>query len=135
MSTEGVAKISDFNLSKIMDDSMKSICSSAAPCMNPRWLAPELLDGNKPTKSSDIFSFGVIMWELLTFEIPWGSENYWIIVKKLQSGERLKVQHDPNVCPLPTFEQYCNLMNQCWEQDESKRPTIENINRALKSII
>lgn len=108
--------------------------SSSIAAMNPRWLAPELFDGEKPTKACDIFSFGVIMWELLTFEVPWGSQNPWVIVNRLQSGERLQVKHDPGVCSSVDFQQYFDLMNHCWQQDKDDRPTIQGVKKALESI-
>lgn len=118
LNEQNVAKISDFNLSKIIDGSMNH---SSVAAMNPRWLAPELFDGEKPSISCDIFSFGVILWELITLEVPWGNQNPWIIVGKVKSGERLNAAHDPNLCSAQSFEKYKNLMNDCWKHEKHLR--------------
>jgi serine/threonine protein kinase len=60
-------QVCDFNLSKIAHDCRSG--SSTAVC-NPRWLAPEVLDGAKATLASDVFSFGVILWETMTWQFP-----------------------------------------------------------------
>lgn len=44
---------------------------SSMPNMNPRWLAPEIQSNKAYTLSSDVFSFGMIMFELLTWQLPW----------------------------------------------------------------
>lgn len=131
LDSKGTAKISDFNLSKILDDSMNN---SSMAAMNPRWLAPELFDGARPTKACDIFSFGVILWELVEFGIPWGSENPWIIVSKLRSGERLKTQHNPKVCSEDSFQRYSDLMKECWREDPADRPSIQTVLASLSEI-
>ena len=67
-------QVCDFNLSRVLEES--AILSSMA-ASNPRWLAPEILSGRGYTFSSDVFSFGVIMWEFLTWQIPWHDCGPW----------------------------------------------------------
>ena len=76
------------------------------------WSAPEYLDLKRIKERSekgDIYSFGVILWELTTREIPWKQENYsnldivWIVME----GETLKI---PENCPQELQE----MMKQCW---------------------
>jgi hypothetical protein len=64
-------QVADFNLSKVMEG---SLASSVGGANNARWLAPELLDGQQSTPAADIFAFGVVMWEVLTWDIPWQTE-------------------------------------------------------------
>lgn len=62
------AQVCDFNLSRAVEAT--SILSSMLAA-NPRWLAPEILAGRSYSFSSDIYSFGMILWELLTWRVPW----------------------------------------------------------------
>jgi sterile alpha motif and leucine zipper-containing kinase AZK len=131
LNDQNAAKISDFNLSRIIDGSMNH---SSVAAMNPRWLAPELFDGEKPSITCDVFSFGVILWELITLEVPWGNQNPWIIVGKVKSGERLKAVHDPNLCSAQSFEKYSNLMTECWKQEKHQRIPLKSALDILSSL-
>ena len=68
------AQVCDFNLSRVMEES--AVLSSMA-ATNPRWLAPEILGGRGYTFSSDIYSFGIILWEFLTWRVPWWDCGPW----------------------------------------------------------
>ena len=61
------ALLSDFNLSRLLEDTgaTRSSASTAGGLLNPRWLAPEVLIGGSATAASDVFSFGVVLWELV----------------------------------------------------------------------
>ena len=59
--------------------------------MNPRWLAPEILKGEPATLEADVFAFGIVLWELMTWQLPWGQENPWAIVNAVTEGQRLAV--------------------------------------------
>lgn len=64
-------KICDFGLSRIMTDASMRNSTSAG---TPEWMAPELIRNEPFTEKCDIFSFGVIMWELYTLQRPWEGE-------------------------------------------------------------
>ena len=111
-------KLADFNLSKYIDASSPMLSSSVAGNMNPRWLAPELLmDGGIASASSDIFSLGIVMWEILTFNIPWEGTSTWTIRDKVMRGERLPYAYDASICQRAAYDTYVALMNQCWSAD------------------
>lgn len=61
-------KICDFGLSRIMNETNMKDSSSAG---TPEWMAPELIRNEPFTEKCDIFSLGVIMWELCTLNRPW----------------------------------------------------------------
>ena len=67
-------QVCDFNLSRVMEE---SVVLSSMVASNPRWLAPEILSGLPYTVAADVYSFGIIMWELLTWQVPWHEQNTW----------------------------------------------------------
>lgn len=64
-------QICDFNLSAFLT---RDQAGGVAPT-NPRWLAPEVLQGGSATAASDVFSFGILLWELLSWRVPWSGMN------------------------------------------------------------
>ena len=137
-------KVADFNLSRLTDING---CggSSAVSSMNPRWLAPELLGGEPATQSSDVFAFGIILWELLTWELPWGKNDAWSIGRAVGNGARLSI---PSRWNLPggqdtlTFagpdgglDDFLELLQICWSQNPFDRPNFEFIIQSLRRIL
>lgn len=65
------------------------------PC---RWLAPELFGGATATPAADVFAFGVVLWELMTWECPWGKRNPWTVGARLQLGGAALLQAFSGAC-------------------------------------
>jgi len=128
-------KISDFNLSRAMEQD--SLVSSLQ-ITNPRWLAPEILRGEKGGKASDVYSFGVVLWELLTWKLPWdGEKNPFSIINRVLQKKSLAV---PGCQELPAgelqyYESYVSLMKRCWEWDPVDRPTMDSIVQELRTLL
>ncbi|RIB17995.1 kinase-like domain-containing protein [Gigaspora rosea] len=86
------------------------------------YIAPEILNGGQYTTASDIYSFGIIMWEIL-----YGKPVFY--------GQEFDHQLQLNICLndlRPTItenspECYINLMKMCWDRDPKQRPSAENI--------
>ena len=74
-----VVKVGDFNLSKLQSEPIHSSEAASGGPGNPRWLAPEVLEGKRATQASDVYSFGIILWELLTWAIPWSNTNQYMV--------------------------------------------------------
>lgn len=127
-------KVCDFNMSRIMEESGQG---SSLAGTNPRWLAPELLSGEHATTYSDVFAFGVVLWELLTFELPWFKDNPWSVAHIVGNGGRLTI---PNRWDLPgldtnqftRLDDYLDLMQRCWAQNPYDRPGFSEIIQDLK---
>ena len=89
------------------------------------YLAPEVLSGWPYTKKSDIYSFGIIMWEYTSGKKPFHDRAHDCnLILNILDGERPGITDD-------TPEFYSELMKKCWDSDPEKRPTIYEIERCL----
>ncbi len=127
-------KVCDFNMSRIMEESGQG---SSLAGTNPRWLAPELLAGEHATTYSDVFAFGVVMWELLTWQLPWLSDNPWSVAHIVGNGGRLTIPSRWDLPGLDTkqftgLDEYIDLMQRCWAQNPYDRPGFSEIIPELK---
>jgi len=85
------------------------------------FMAPEILRGQRPTLSSDIYSFGIIMWELSSFKLPFYDKAHDAkLIMELCGGCR------PDIVK-GTPDAYVSLMKRCWHPDPLKRPTAEEL--------
>ncbi|PRW05763.1 Purple acid phosphatase 18 [Chlorella sorokiniana] len=131
-------KVTDFNLSRILEDTTQG---SSMAAMNPRWLAPEVMQGQRATRASDVFSFSVVMWEMLTLDVPYGSGNPWQLVSHVLSGGRLDLP-PPEALPggsSPALQAglpaYVALMKRCWAQAPEDRPAFDHIVQQLRVLL
>ncbi|XP_010313901.1 serine/threonine-protein kinase EDR1 [Solanum lycopersicum] len=107
-------KICDFGLSRIMTDASIRDSTSAG---TPEWMAPELIRNEPFTEKCDIFSFGVIMWELCTLNRPWeGIPPDRVVYAVANEGSRLEIPEGP----------LGKLIADCWAEP-NERPNCEEI--------
>lgn len=136
VSASWTVKVSDFNLSKILEHTTRS---SSLRAMNPRWLAPEVLQGQPATLAVDVYAFGVVLWELLTWQVPWGAANPWAVVSAINAGGRPPIPSPqdlpgPQSGEWPQLERYVELMQRCWAQAPEERPTFDEVIAELRAL-
>ncbi|KAK7243819.1 hypothetical protein RIF29_38631 [Crotalaria pallida] len=119
-----ICKVGDFGLSKIKRN---TLVSGGVRGTLP-WMAPELLNGssNKVSEKVDVFSFGIVLWEILTGEEPYANMHYGAIIGGIVNNTL-----------RPTIPGYCDLewrtlMEQCWAPNPSVRPSFTEIARRLR---
>ncbi|PKC03445.1 kinase-like protein [Rhizophagus irregularis] len=92
------------------------------------YIAPEIFKGAAFSKESDIYSMGMIMWELTTGCKPFASIRHDAnLVYEIIDGERPEITHDTPEC-------FANLMKSCWDSNPSERPSALEVAKALSSI-
>ncbi|XP_021743027.1 serine/threonine-protein kinase EDR1-like isoform X1 [Chenopodium quinoa] len=112
-------KICDFGLSRIMTDSPIGDSSSAG---TPEWMAPELIRNEPFTEKCDIFSLGVIMWELCTLSRPWeGVPPEKVVYAVANEGSRLEIPEGP----------LGRLITDCWAEPHERPNCKEILSRLL----
>ena len=112
-----VVKVSDFGLSLITnpEEEMKSVGT-------PLWMAPEVLNKEKYDEKCDIYSFGVVVWELLTMETPFKDIK---TVEELK--ERVVKKQERPAIPEYSPRTLTKLIEKCWHQDPTERPAFTEI--------
>ncbi|KAL2494820.1 Mitogen activated protein kinase kinase kinase-related [Forsythia ovata] len=107
-------KICDFGLSRVLTTTpMKDCCSAGTP----EWMAPELIRNEPFTEKCDIFSLGVIIWELCTLKKPWeGVPSVQVVYAVANDGQRLEIPEGP----------LSKLIADCWAEPD-ERPTCQEV--------
>jgi len=124
----GVALITDFGLSRVkssLDDYQKTQ-NNVGPL---KWMSPESLFENKYSTKSDVFSFGVVIYEIIAQEPPWKDLSGVQAAGKVNNGYRMVL---PESCPCPLVLK--KLMVKCWAQLPSDRPDFEKICDILENL-
>ncbi|XP_057545534.1 uncharacterized protein LOC130824510 [Amaranthus tricolor] len=121
-----VCKIGDLGLSKVKQH---TLVSGGVRGTLP-WMAPELLSGKctMVTEKIDVYSFGIVMWELLTGEEPYSDMHCASIIGGIVNNT-LRPQ-------IPTWcdPEWKSLMQSCWAPDPSERPSFSEISQKLRSM-
>ncbi len=117
------AKIADFGMSVHGSSSWKGPQMERIPA---RWCAPEALDNRLYSSASDVFSFGVLMWEVFSdaAQTPWGEMPMFLVQQLLREGKRLEI-------PQNTPRTISDLMEQCWNYQAEDRPSFNFIQKSL----
>uniref|UniRef100_A0A672YRI9 receptor protein-tyrosine kinase n=1 Tax=Sphaeramia orbicularis TaxID=375764 RepID=A0A672YRI9_9TELE len=122
-------KVSDFGLSRVLEDDPEGTYTTSGGKIPIRWTAPEAIAYRKFTSASDVWSFGIVMWEVMAFgERPYWDMSNHEVMKAINEAFRLPAPMD---CPSAVYQ----LMLQCWLQDRSKRPRFGDIVSLLDKLL
>ncbi|MGH0115128.1 UNVERIFIED_CONTAM: hypothetical protein FKN15_070648, partial [Acipenser sinensis] len=127
-----VCKVSDFGLSRFLrgdDESLPTFTAALGSKIPIRWTAPESIQYRKFTSASDVWSFGIVMWEVTSY----GERPYWDMSNQevmTAVGDEYRLPAPPN-CPGTLH----SLMLDCWLKDRSERPAFEQIVSTLDKLI
>ena len=163
------AKVADFNLARAADGPTgpglpPGACAGAAArcslavAANPRWVAPEVLAGGPASAAGDVFAFGLVLWELLTWSLPWADLGPWqVVLAVVERRARLPLPAvmlgdggagaPPSPSPLlqdaalppgglpAAAAAYGALIRACWADDPASRPDFGAVIASLRPIV
>ncbi|XP_072041655.1 uncharacterized protein [Amphiura filiformis] len=120
-----ILKLTDFGIAKNLENTMSNATQSASY----PWMAPELMRDMKLSPTYDVHSYGVVVWELLTLQVPFeGMEPQVVVMRICAHNERPPIPPD---CP----QTIADLLRKCWEADWRKRPSIDDILSAISDTL
>ncbi|KAJ4937278.1 hypothetical protein JOQ06_001857 [Pogonophryne albipinna] len=123
MTADRTLKICDFGASKFLSHTTHMTVVGTFP-----WMAPEVIQSLPVSETCDTYSYGVVLWEMLTREVPFkgfeGLQVAWLVVEK---QERLTI---PTSCPAS----FAELMRKCWQADPKERPQFKQVMVTLETM-
>ncbi|XP_041030109.1 ephrin type-A receptor 4b isoform X1 [Carcharodon carcharias] len=125
-----VCKVSDFGLSRVLEDDPEAAYTTRLGGKIPiRWTAPEAIAYRKFTSASDVWSYGIVMWEVMSYgERPYWEMSNQDVIKAIDEGYRLPAPMD---CPAVLHQ----LMLDCWQKARGDRPKFGQIVNILDKLI
>ncbi|XP_078674905.1 focal adhesion kinase 1-like isoform X10 [Branchiostoma floridae x Branchiostoma belcheri] len=120
-------KLGDFGLSRWVED--QTYYKASKGKLPIKWMAPESINFRRFTTASDVWMFGVCMWEILMLGVkPFQGVKNNDVIGKIENGERLAM---PPNCPPNLY----NIMTKCWSYEPSNRPLFSHLKEQLSLIL
>nr|XP_020470115.1 ephrin type-A receptor 6 isoform X2 [Monopterus albus] len=124
-----VCKVSDFGLSRVLEDDPEAAYTTTGGKIPIRWTAPEAISYRKFSSASDAWSYGIVMWEVMSYgERPYWEMSNQDVILSIEEGYRLPA---PMGCPVALHQ----LMLHCWQKERSHRPRFTDVVCFLDKLI
>ncbi|XP_053366098.1 tyrosine-protein kinase SRK3 [Clarias gariepinus] len=119
-------KIADFGLAQFTVSQDQQVSTVKVPV---KWMAPEIFRGEDYTMKSDVWSFGILLTEIITYgNDPYPDHDKAACIQAVQRGYRMA---QPTECPPSLYE----IMMLCWKSNPNERPTFMELQKSLSSLI
>ncbi|KAF6163643.1 hypothetical protein GIB67_036103 [Kingdonia uniflora] len=124
MDTENVVKVADFGVARFQTQSGVMTAETGTY----RWMAPEVINHQAYDQKADIFSFAIVLWELITAKVPYDT------MTPLQAALGVRQGLRP-ILPENTHPKLLDLMQRCWDGVPSNRPAFSEITIELEALL
>ncbi|KAH7849294.1 hypothetical protein Vadar_015838 [Vaccinium darrowii] len=122
MDEHEVVKVADFGVARVLTEPGVMTAETGTY----RWMAPEVIEHKPYDHKADVFSFGVVLWELLTGEVP------YLHLTPLQAAVGVVQQGLRPTIPKNTNPKLVELLQRCWQQNPTLRPNFSEIIEMLQ---
>ncbi|KAG1326176.1 RGS domain-containing serine/threonine-protein kinase A [Cocos nucifera] len=118
-------KVADFGLSRLKHDTYLTTKNGKG---TPQWMAPEVLRNEPSDEKADVYSYGVILWELVTEKIPWDNLNSMQVIGAVGfMNQRLELPKDLD-------PQWVSIIESCWHSEPNLRPSFQQLLERFKDL-
>lgn len=124
MDSDKVVKVADFGVARFLNQEGVMTAETGTY----RWMAPEIINHQPYDQKADVFSFAIVLWELVTAKIPYDN------MTPLQAALGVRQGRRPDL-PTNTNPKLLELMQRCWETDPGKRPSFSEIKVELVRLL
>ncbi|WOH07382.1 hypothetical protein DCAR_0726812 [Daucus carota subsp. sativus] len=119
-------KVGDFGLSRLKHETFLTTKTGKG---TPQWMAPEVLRNEPSDEKSDVYSYGVILWEIATEKIPWDNLNSMQVIGAVGfMNHRLEI-------PKEVDPQFASIIESCWHSEPRSRPSFQELLEKLKDLL
>ncbi|KAA8546549.1 hypothetical protein F0562_002712 [Nyssa sinensis] len=124
MDNHNVVKVADFGVARFQNQGGVMTAETGTY----RWMAPEVINHQPYDQKADVFSFAIVLWELVTAKVPYDT------MTPLQAALGVRQGMRPDL-PENTHPKLLDLMKRCWEAVPGKRPSFSEIRSELEELL
>ncbi|KAH0976764.1 hypothetical protein GBA52_026483 [Prunus armeniaca] len=124
MDTNNVVKVADFGVARFQNQEGVMTAETGTY----RWMAPEVINHQPYDQKADVFSFAIVLWELVTAKVPYDT------MTPLQAALGVRQGLRPDL-PSTGHPKLLELMQKCWDADPSNRPSFSDIIAELEYLL
>ncbi|XP_044050733.1 ankyrin repeat and protein kinase domain-containing protein 1-like isoform X3 [Siniperca chuatsi] len=130
------AKLADFGLSRVSNSALNSNREATGQIGGSyKYMPPEAFEASyQPVRSFDIYSYGILLWSIVTGKEPYQAADYNLVALRIPLGDRPSCE-EVDQMKAEGLKELVDLMQRCWDNMPSKRPTIKECLEVTENVL